>query len=115
LKILQDNLFKSRVLLEADMRLHGVHYVDIEQVKSYCSDLRSLMAETDIVKSKAFLRSFVENIVIDGSKCTVCYKLPVPVTWQGSEDLVLPIEPLSGAEVSIGRTDKTFEMAFSLL
>ncbi len=80
------------------MTLHGVQYVDIEQVKSYCSDLRSLLADTDIVKSKAFLRSFVEKIVVDGGKCTIHYKLPVPATWQGSDDLVLPIEPSSGAE-----------------
>jgi hypothetical protein len=93
------------------MTIHGVQYVDVDQVKSYCSDLRSLLSETDIVKSKAFLRSFVEKVVIDGSKCTIRYKLPVPTTWQESEDLVLPTEPSSGAEGTISRT---FELSFSL-
>ena len=85
-------------MFEADITLHGIQYVNVNQVKSYCNDLRSLLSETDIAKSKAFLRSFVEKIVIEGSKCTIRYKLPVPATWQESEDLVLPIEPLSGAE-----------------
>jgi site-specific DNA recombinase len=97
LKAKQDELLKTRVLLEADMTLHGVQHVDKNQVKLYCDDLRRLLSETDIVKSKTFLRSFVEKIVIDVDKCTIYYKLPVPVTWHESEDLVLPIVPLSGA------------------
>ena len=97
LKARQDELFKSRVLLEADMTIHGVQYVDVDQIKSYCRDLRGLLSETDIVKSKAFLRSFVEKVVIEVSKCTIRYKLPVPATWQKSEDLVLPIDTPSGA------------------
>jgi site-specific DNA recombinase len=60
--------------------------------------LRSLLSASDIVQSKAFLRSFVEKIVIEGSKCLVYYILPVPTTWQKSEELVLPIEPFGGAE-----------------
>jgi site-specific DNA recombinase len=53
LKVRQDELMKSRVLVEADMTLHGVQHVDTGRVKAHCSDLRSLLAETDIVKSKA--------------------------------------------------------------
>jgi hypothetical protein len=98
LKARQDELLKSRVLLEADMTIHGVQYVDAEKIKAYCSDLRSLLSETDIMKSKAFLRSFVEKVIIEGDKCTIRYKLPVPATWQQSEDIVLPIEPPSGAK-----------------
>ena len=113
LKARQDELFKSRVLLEADMTIRGVQYVDADQIKSYCNDLRGLLSETDIVKSKAFLRSFVEKVVIEGSECTIHYKLPVPANWQKSEDLVLPIEPLSGVGGTIGRTFKrTFTLTF---
>ena len=70
--------------------------LDAEQVKSYARDLRNLLNETDIVKSKAFLRSFVEKIVIRGTTATVYYKLPVPAQWQEKEDVVLPIVPPSG-------------------
>jgi hypothetical protein len=85
LKGRQDELLKARVLLEADMTLHGVQHVDAEQVKSYARDLRSLLTETDIVKSKAFLRSFVEKMVICGTTGTIYYKLPVPARWQETE------------------------------
>jgi len=91
LKVRQDELFKSRVLLEADMTIHGVQYVDVDQVKSYCRDLRGLLSETDIVKSKSFLRAFVEKVVIEGSKCTIRYKFPIPTTWQKGDDLVLSV------------------------
>ena len=111
MKSRQDELLKSRVLLEAEMTLHGVQYVDVDHAKSYCSDLRNLLSETDIVKSKAFLRSFVEKVVIEGRKCTILYKLPVPATWQKSEDLVLPIEPSSGV---VGLISRTFELEFTL-
>jgi site-specific DNA recombinase len=98
LKARQDELLKLRGLLESDMELHGVQRVDAAQVKAYCADLRSLLSDTDIVKSKAFLRSFIEKIIIYGNKCTIYYKLPIPVTWHESDDLVLPIEPFGGAE-----------------
>ena len=75
---------------------HGVQRVDTEQVKSYARDLRSLLTETDIVKSKAFLRSFVEKIVIHGTTGTIRYKLPVPARWQETDEVVLPIVPSSG-------------------
>lgn len=80
------------------MVIHGVQYVDVNQVKSYCSDLRCPLSEIDIVKSKAFLRSFVEKVIIEDSKCTIFYKLPVPATWQQSEYLVLLIKPSGGAK-----------------
>jgi len=74
----QDELMKARVLLEADMTLHGVQHVDAEQAKSYARDQCSLPTETDITKSKAFLRSSGENIVIHWTTGTIYYKLPAP-------------------------------------
>jgi hypothetical protein len=79
------------------MTLQGVQYVDADRAKACRNDLQSLVSETNIVKSKAFLRSFVGKIVIDEGKCTIDSKLPVPATWQDSDDLVLPAEPLSGS------------------
>ena len=98
LRTRQEGLLKTRVVAEAEMTLHGVQHVDAQQVKSYASDLRSLLVDTDFVRSKGFLRSFVEKIVIHGYICTIHYKLPVPSHWQVTEDVVLPIVPPSGAE-----------------
>ena len=98
-------------MVEAEMTLHGVQHVDAEQVKSYASDLRSLLTETDIARSKGFLRSFIEKIVIHGDTGTIYYKLPVPSHWKETEDVVLPTVHLAGAGGTIGRT---FKMAFRL-
>jgi site-specific DNA recombinase len=98
LKTRQGKVGKARVMLEAEMTLHGVRHVDTELVKSYAADLRSLLTEGDITQSKAFLRSFIQKIVVDGDKVTIHYKLPVPAQWPEYEEVgVLPIVPPSGA------------------
>ncbi|MFH0769018.1 MAG: hypothetical protein V1932_05580 [Chloroflexota bacterium] len=74
----------------------GVQRVDTEQVKSYARDLRSLLTEMDVARSKTFLRSFVEKIVIHESTGTIYYRLPVPDHWKETEEVVLPIVPLGG-------------------
>jgi site-specific DNA recombinase len=97
LKARQEEIGKARVLLEAEMTLHGARHVDTELVKSHAADLRSLLTEWDITQSKAFLRSFIQKIVIDGDKATIHYKLPVPAKWPDSEEVgVLPIVLPSG-------------------
>ena len=45
LKAKQDELSKARVQTEADMVVAGVQHVDVETVKSYAQDLRSLLEE----------------------------------------------------------------------
>jgi site-specific DNA recombinase len=71
--------------------------VDTELIKSYAADLLSLLTEGDITQSKAFLRSFIQKIVVGGDKATIHYKLPVPVQWPEYEEVgVLPIVPPSG-------------------
>ena len=94
----QDELLKIRVLVEADMTLHGVQHVNMEQVKEYANDLRILLTETDIARSKSFLRSFIQKIVIHGDRGTIYYKLPIPASWEETEDVVLPTVPFGGAE-----------------
>lgn len=99
LKARQDSLNKNRLLLEAEITLQGVEHVDVETVKGYAEDLRSLLTESEIGESKAFLRSFVKKIVIEGQNVSVSYHLPLPPNRQPlSAVSVLPIEPLSGAE-----------------
>ena len=98
LKTRQEEIGKARVLLEAEMTLHGVRHVDTDLVKSYAADLCSLLSEGDIAQNKAFLRSFVQKIVIEGEKAIIYYKLPLPAQWPEYEEVgVLPIVPLSGA------------------
>jgi hypothetical protein len=84
-------------MLLKEMTLYGIQHVDTDLVKSYAADLRSLLSEEDITQSKAFLRSFIQKIVIDDDKATIHYKLPVPAHWPEYEEVgVLPIVPPSG-------------------
>ena len=78
LKKRQDELGKARIQIEADMVAQGVEEVDIDMVKSYTRDLKSLLEESDIIERKAFLRSFIKRIEISSDKAVVYYHLPLP-------------------------------------
>ncbi len=98
LKTRQDDLGKARVQTEADLVLEGVQHVDVETVKSYAQDLRSLLEESDFTQSKAFLRSFVKRIVINGSQAKIQYHLPMPPDGKKMQSIgVLPIDTFGGA------------------
>jgi thiamine biosynthesis protein ThiC len=45
LKARQDELTKDRVQVEADLIVEGVQHVEVETVKAYARDLRSLLDE----------------------------------------------------------------------
>jgi site-specific DNA recombinase len=98
LKTRQDELSKARVMMEAEMATQGVEPLSVAKVKGYVHDLMALLTETDIIRSKSFLRSFIDKIVIQGTGGKINYKLPVPPKWQEHiEFSALPIEPPSGA------------------
>ena len=113
LKAKQDGLMKTRVQTEADMVLEGVQHINAEAVKAYAQDLRSLLEDGDFIQSKAFLRSFVKKIIIDGDKAKIQYHLPMPPDGKRTqEESVLPINTLGGAEG--GRTPYLFNAIESL-
>ena len=64
-------LSKARVQIEADMVVQGMEEVDIDIVKSYTKDLKSLLEESDITERKAFLRSFIKRIEINRDRVIV--------------------------------------------
>ena len=112
LKAKQDEISELKVQTEADMVVAGVQHLDVEMVKSYAQDLRSLLEEADFTVSKTFLRSFVKRITIDGDKAKIQYRLPMPpegkkTQWVG----VLPIDTPSGDECT---EQRTFKLAFNL-
>jgi site-specific DNA recombinase len=57
------------------------------------------LEDADFIRRKAFLRSFVKRITIEGDTARIQYRLPLPSENQGKERLekVLPIIPLGGA------------------
>ncbi len=93
----QDELSKARVQAEADMVVAGFQHVDVETVKSYAQDLRSLLEEADFTQSKTFFRSFVERITVEGSKARIQYRLPMPPDGKMIQYIgVLPINTPGG-------------------
>jgi site-specific DNA recombinase len=99
LRAKQDELQKARVIIEAEMTLQGYQQVDVDTVRSYAMDLRGLLDESEVTQRKAFLRSFVNKIVVEKEKVRLYYNLPVPPDGRKTETVgVLPIDTPSGAE-----------------
>ncbi len=99
---------KTRIQVEAEMVVQGTEHVDIELIKSYAEDLRGLLEEVGHIEYKAFLRSFVKRIIIDGQTAVIQYNVLMPPDGKRKQKVgVLPIDTLGGARVTIGRTFST--------
>jgi site-specific DNA recombinase len=93
----QYELKKTKIQLEAEKVKRGIKHVDAEVVKSYAADLKCLLEEANVVESKAFLRSFIKRIEIDGENARVHYILPMPPDAKIRESLgVLPMVTVGG-------------------
>ena len=80
------------------MVAQGVEEVDINTVKSYTRDLKSLLVESDITERKAFLRSFIKRIEINKDEAIARYHLPLPSDENRKVSAgVLPIVTHGGA------------------
>ncbi len=97
LRVKQDELSKARVVAEAEMTLQGYQQLDTDTVRSYVTDLWSILEESEVAQRKAFLRSFVKKIVVEKDRVKLYYKVPVPPEGRKTEALgVLPIDTPSG-------------------
>ncbi|MDD5511190.1 MAG: recombinase family protein [Dehalococcoidales bacterium] len=105
LRVRQDELNKARVQLEAEAVLKDSEPIDIGKVKGYVEDLKCLLEEGDLIQSKAFLRSFIKRIEVDGDQVRIDYRLPLPAIGGDREvSEVLPIGTLGGPKGTIPRT-----------
>ncbi|MFC1910535.1 recombinase family protein [Chloroflexota bacterium] len=97
LRAQQDDLSKTRLQLEAEKITQGVKHIDAALVKSYVNDMKDLLGGAAIVESKAFIRSFVKRIEIDGERVKINYVLPMPPDGKLQESFgVLPMVTLGG-------------------
>ena len=69
---------KARLQLEAEKITQRIKHVNVDVIKAYAKDLKSLLEEANIAESKAFLRSFVKRIEIDKNQATIHYNIPIP-------------------------------------
>ena len=83
-------------------KFNGLNFVsEMVRIKFNITDelMKEISAEADLTERKAFLRSFIERIEVNGSEATIRYRLPLP---QGGKTLdrvsVLPVDAPGGAE-----------------
>jgi site-specific DNA recombinase len=97
LRARQGELSKARLLVEAEKVMRVVKHVDAKIVKAYARDLEYLLGEADILETKAFLRSFIKRIDIDGESAKIHYILPIPPDGKMKEPVgVLPMVTFGG-------------------
>ena len=97
LRVRRDELSKARLLVEAEKVTRVIRHVDAKIVKAYARDLECLLGEVDVLESKAFLRSFIKRIEIDGGSAKIHYTLPMPPDGKAKESLgVLPMVTFGG-------------------
>ena len=97
LKTRQGELSRARLHVEADMVVRRVEEIDVNTVKAYAQDLRSLLEEADITERKVFLRSFIKRIQVSKDEAKVYYNLPLPQTGASKVEVeVLPIDTFGG-------------------
>ena len=78
LRFRQAELNSSKLQLEIEQGKSKAKHLDARIVKTYAEELGRLLEEARIAESKAFLRSFIKRIEIDGGSAKVHYTLPVP-------------------------------------
>jgi site-specific DNA recombinase len=92
LRTRQNELHKARLLAEAEKTTRVVKHMDAKIVKAYAKELQCLLGEVDILESKAFLRSFIKRIEIDGGSAKIHFVVPTPPDAKTHESVeVLPM------------------------
>ncbi len=84
----KEQLQRGKAEAEEALRCQKIELADPTVVKEYVEDLEKLLGESSIFERKAFLRSFVGRIEVDGSKMKVFYTIPIPPDNTPSETVV---------------------------
>jgi site-specific DNA recombinase len=93
----QEQLLSRRIELEALMSDRKVELADLSTVKDYASDLRHTLDESPLSERKAFIRSFVENIIVTKEEAQLSYTIPLlPKGLTEERAGVLPIVRYGG-------------------
>ena len=94
---------------------------DIERIAAFAEDLGEFLKDGELTEKRAFISSFVEEIVVEPDRATIRYTLPlpmdVPTAGMDAEDVSIPRPVLStvnggGPKLTIGKT--VFELAIPL-
>lgn len=93
----QEQLLNRRSELETLMSDRKVELADLGTVKDYVDDLKQTLDESPLSERKAFIRSFVEDIVVTKKDVQLSYTAPLlPKGLAGEKVGVLPIVRYGG-------------------
>ncbi len=74
----QDQLQAARMEIEGLLDQRREKLTDLSEVVRYVDDMRALLTESSLVERKAFIKSFVKEIVATGHEAVLRYTLPLP-------------------------------------
>ena len=73
----QERLLARKVELEVLLSDRRVELAGPDIVRSYVADLRNLLAGSELVKRRAFIRSFVKEVGVTGDEVVLIYTMPL--------------------------------------
>ena len=86
----QEKLQARRVHIESFLSDRRVELASPEIVKSYVDDLCNLLNNSSLSERKAFIRSFVREVRVTGTKVLLSYNIPLSAGSASPETLVVP-------------------------
>ena len=73
----QEQLHAVRWELENLLSDRKVELADMETVKSYVEDLRNLLEDSPLAETKSFIKSFIKEVSVTGTKVLLSYTIPL--------------------------------------
>ena len=70
-------LESTRQQVNYSIQSNSVEIPDIEKVRKYAADLKSMLVSSPIVEQKVFLSAFIKNVVVGSKEMTINYTLPI--------------------------------------
>jgi hypothetical protein len=90
LRIRQEELQSARWELERLLSDRRVELADMQTVKRYVEDLRSLLSESSLAERKAFIRSFVKEVKVTANDVLLTYTIPMGPAGLSEEEMMVP-------------------------
>ncbi len=83
----QDQLQAAKADAEELLAQRRTSLQDVSEVVKYVDDLRTLLEQSSLAERKAFIRSFVKEIVVTGKEAVMRYSIPLlPAPLEGEAD-----------------------------
>ena len=83
-----EKLEKDKLELQFKLDLNGFPKVSEKDIKPYVRDLQNTLKTGSIVEQKAFLRSFINKIIIDNKTATIEYTFPVNKQGKNNQEVL---------------------------